>query len=57
EWLSKLNDIQHEIQSQRYQFEQQQPCLFIEDSWLAEIESSFIKVTDKLIQLRSQIIG
>ncbi len=56
EWISQLEDIQLSIQAQRYKFEQDQPCLFIENHWLADIENSFIQLTDKLTQLRSQIM-
>lgn len=57
EWLDKLDKIQNEVQSARYQFEKQQPNLFIETHWLADIEESFIKLSDKLIQLRNKISG
>ncbi len=57
EWLDKLDKIQSEIQTARYQFEKQQPNLFIESHWLASIEESFIKLSDKLIQLRNQVSG
>ena len=57
EWIDKLDKIQNEIQSARYQFEKQQPNLFIEAHWLAGIEESFIRLSDKLIQLRNQISG
>ncbi|WP_272687562.1 ATPase RavA [Providencia sp. PROV149] len=56
-WLEKLDKIQQDIQSARYQFEKQQPNLFIESKWLAGIEESFIKLTEKLTHLRNQIIG
>ncbi|EKT61409.1 ATPase RavA [Providencia sneebia] len=57
EWIDKLDKIQSEIQSARYQFEKQQPNLFIETNWLADIESSFIKLTERLTQLRNQMTG
>lgn len=56
-WLDKLDNIQNEIQSARYQFEKQQPNLFIDPSWMAGIDGSFIKLTEKLTQLRNQITG
>lgn len=56
-WLEKLDKIQQDIQSVRYQFEKQQPNLFIESHWLAGIEGSFIKLSEKLSQLRNQITG
>lgn len=57
EWLDKLDAIQNEIQGAKYQFEKQQPNLFIEAHWLADVEESFIKLSDKLTQLRQQIMG
>lgn len=56
-WLDKVDHIQAQIQAARYQFENQQPNLFIETSWLADIERSFISLTEKLTQLRNQING
>ncbi len=57
EWLDKIDKIQTDIQSMRYQFEKQQPNLFIEANWLADVEASLIKLTERLIQLRNQITG
>ncbi len=57
EWLDKLDKIQNDIQAARYQFEKQQPNLFIEPHWIADIEQSFINVSERLIQLRNQITG
>lgn len=57
EWLDKLDAIQNEVQGAKYQFEKQQPNLFIEAHWLADVEESFIKLSDKLTQLRQQIMG
>ncbi|WP_347878361.1 ATPase RavA domain-containing protein [Providencia rettgeri] len=57
EWLDKLDKIQNDIQTARYQFEKQQPNLFIEPHWIADIEQSFINVSERLIQLRNQITG
>ncbi|VEB62939.1 ATPase ravA [Providencia rustigianii] len=57
EWLDKLDTIHSAIQEAKYQFEKQQPNLFIEPHWLADVEQSFIKLSDKLTQLRNQIIG
>lgn len=57
EWIDKLDKIQESIQEARYQFEKQQPNLFIESYWLADIEQSFIKLSEQLSQLRNQITG
>ncbi|MEZ2758646.1 ATPase RavA [Providencia vermicola] len=57
EWLDKLDNIQSDIQGARYQFEKQQPNLFIEPHWLADIEQSFLQISEKLTQLRNQITG
>ncbi|MBC8953100.1 ATPase RavA [Xenorhabdus sp. PB62.4] len=55
EWIEKLAAISDEIQQQRYLFNQHQPCLFIEEHWLASIEQSFLQLTEKQKQLRSRI--
>ncbi|AOM41820.1 ATPase RavA [Xenorhabdus hominickii] len=55
EWNAKLLPISDEIQQQRQLFSQHQPCLFIEEHWLADIEQSFLQLTEKLKQLRSKM--
>ncbi|WP_387463199.1 ATPase RavA [Photorhabdus sp. RM323S] len=52
EWLEKLEKINQEIYHQRQLFSQHQPCLFIENHWLAAIEQSFIQLTDRINQLK-----
>ncbi|MBI6548148.1 ATPase RavA [Xenorhabdus lircayensis] len=55
EWNEKLISIRDEIQQQHQLFSQHQPCLFIEEHWLASIEQSFLQLTEKLQQLRSKM--
>ncbi|CAM3655963.1 ATPase RavA [Xenorhabdus thuongxuanensis] len=55
EWRENLASISDEIQQQRHLFNQHQPCLFIEEHWLASIEQSFLQLTEKLKQLKSKM--
>ncbi|WP_340616769.1 ATPase RavA [Xenorhabdus entomophaga] len=55
EWHENLAAISDEIQQQRYLFNQHQPCLFIEEHWLASIEQSFLQLTEKQKQLESRM--
>ncbi len=55
EWNEKLIAISNEIQQQHHLFNQHQPCLFIEEHWLASIEQSFLQLTEKQKQLRSKM--
>ncbi|CAM3396719.1 conserved hypothetical protein; putative transcriptional regulator [Xenorhabdus nematophila ATCC 19061] len=57
EWHEKRLSIHDEIQHQHQLFNQHQPCLFIEEHWLASIEQSFLRLTEKLEQLRTKIGG
>ncbi|WP_445495718.1 ATPase RavA [Photorhabdus sp. SF281] len=52
EWLEKLEKINQDIHHQHQLFSQHQPCLFIENHWLAAIEQSFIQLTDRINQLK-----
>lgn len=56
-WLEKLEQINHLIQQQKSLFSHHQPCFFIENHWLATIEQSFLTLTDKLSQLRTQMMS
>ncbi|MGJ0625107.1 ATPase RavA [Xenorhabdus bovienii] len=55
EWNEKLISISDAIQHQRQLFGQHQPCLFIEEYWIANIEQSFLQLIEKLKQLRSKM--
>ncbi|PHM74003.1 ATPase RavA [Xenorhabdus kozodoii] len=55
EWHEKLASINDEIQQQHNLFSHHQPCLFIEEHWLANIEQSFLPLTEKQKQLRSKM--
>ncbi|MDX7999783.1 ATPase RavA [Xenorhabdus sp. Reich] len=55
EWNEKLISISDEIQHQHLLFSRHQPCLFIEEYWLANIEQSFFQLKEKLEQLRSKM--
>ncbi|MDE9567440.1 DUF3763 domain-containing protein, partial [Xenorhabdus bovienii] len=57
EWHEKQLSIHDEIQHQHQLFNQHQLCLFIEEHWLASIEQSFLRLTEKLEQLRTKIGG
>ncbi|MDX7986285.1 ATPase RavA [Xenorhabdus sp. 12] len=57
EWKGKLLSIRDEIQHQHLLFSQHQPCLFIEEYWIADIEQSFFQLTERLEHLRSKIGG
>ncbi|MDC9605809.1 ATPase RavA [Xenorhabdus griffiniae] len=54
-WHEKLISIDDEIQRQRNLFNQHQPCLFVEEHWLANIEQSCLLLTEKQKQLRSKM--
>lgn len=56
-WLEKLEQLNHLIQQQKSLFSHHQPCFFIENHWLATIEQSFLTLTDKLSQLRTQMMS
>lgn len=55
EWLERLEKVNQEIHHQHQLFNQHQPCLFIENHWLATIEQSFIQLSDKIKQLKIKI--
>ncbi|PHM39700.1 ATPase RavA [Xenorhabdus mauleonii] len=57
EWNEKLVSIRDEIQHQHLLFSQHQPCLFIEEYWIADIEQSFFQLAEKLEHLKSKIGG
>ncbi|REF25523.1 MoxR-like ATPase [Xenorhabdus cabanillasii] len=55
QWNEKWLSIHEEIQQQHQLFNQHQPCLFIEEHWIANIEQSFLQLTERLKQLRSKV--
>ncbi|OTA19076.1 ATPase RavA [Xenorhabdus beddingii] len=55
EWNEKLMSINDEIQRQHNLFNQHQPCLFIEEHWLASTEQSFLPLTEKMKLLRAKM--
>ncbi|WP_334472029.1 ATPase RavA domain-containing protein [Arsenophonus sp. PmNCSU2021_1] len=56
-WLEKLEQLNHLIQQQKSLFSHHQPCFFIENHCLATIEQSFLTLTNKLSQLRTQMMS
>lgn len=56
-WLEKLEQLNYLIQQQKSLFSHHQPCFFIENHWLATIEQSFLTLTEKLSQLRTQMMS